>query len=1011
MSERLCMGCMKKYSDAYNACPYCGFPADAGPQEPYHLTPGTIIGGKYIVGRAVGYGGFSVTYIGYDYSIEKRVAIKEYLPSEFATRSPGTSTVSIFSGDKAEQFHGGIEKFVDEAKRLARFRGTPGVTEVYDVVIENNTAYIVMEFLEGETLKRYLEREGRIAPERAVSMMLPIIRTLDQVHAQGLLHRDISPDNIFLTNSGEVKLIDFGAARQATSTSHSKSLSVIVTPGYAPPEQYRSRGEQGSWTDVYGCGAVLYKMITGITPEDSMDRSTKDNLEDVSRFSLDIPENIENAIMNALNLEIEERTPDMQTLFYELTTQDEVARIKVKKKKMDFGRWPLWMKISVPAALACVAVLGTLIATGVINWRRLIPNYSAKTRVPNVVNQTVDDAQKIAGNKNLTFQIVDKVESDTIPKDMVLAQNIPANTEVQEKMILEVVISAGAGQAYMPDLTGFSQDEAEKQLKELGLFAKTDTSESEILKDYVCAQEYEPGQAVDKGTEVGITISTGMSSYDTSKTTTVPKFTGSKWDDARSTAKSKSLYIYKTSAENSDTAEKGEVTKQDTKEKTSVNVGTPVGVDVSLGVNMTHVPDVVYKKLSDAQKLMSKNKLKVELTYENSTVVAKDRIISQSVEAGEEVKVWTTVTLHVSLGDDSIKDAPTYEQPSDSDNYVEADDTEENPTTREEYTKDPDATTEAPDDDPYDPGYDDSDDQDYWDDTETTETTESTEDPGYDPADDYDWGIDDTDDDDDMVEVPDVVGMSEDKAKETIISCGFKVGTVKKYSSAYHDHGKIIDQLVAAGTKAAAGTEIGLNVCDNSTITKYRYRDVVNYDTISSESSSAPSGYKYYKTDTGYTYGDWGGWSDWGPNYIAGSDTCNVEAQDGAVFGVYVDAYGGGHDKNIGGCTRQEYYRPWSWVTTMTEHDGTPFHWNGSTTDRHWIPDLGKYVCRNVMGSGEWTWQGTVYRCQTRQKIEKKTYWYRKPIWGSWSGWSESPVYQSDTREVETDMQYVYPGY
>ena len=1007
MSERLCMGCMKKYSDAYNACPYCGFPADAGPQEPYHLNPGTIIGGKYIVGRAVGYGGFSVTYIGYDYSIEKRVAIKEYLPSEFATRSPGTSTVSIFSGDKAEQFHGGIEKFVDEAKRLARFRGTPGVTEVYDVVIENNTAYIVMEFLEGETLKRYLEREGRIAPERAVSMMLPIIRTLDQVHAQGLLHRDISPDNIFLTNSGEVKLIDFGAARQATSTSHSKSLSVIVTPGYAPPEQYRSRGEQGSWTDVYGCGAVLYKMITGITPEDSMDRSTKDNLEDVSRFSLDIPENIENAIMNALNLEIEERTPDMQTLFYELTTQDEVARIKVKKKKVDFGRWPLWMKISVPAALACVAILGTLIATGVINWRRLIPNYSAKTRVPNVVNQTVEDAQKIAGNKNLTFQIVDKVESDTIPKDMVLAQNIPANTEVQEKMILEVVISAGAGQAYMPDLTGFSQDEAEKQLKELGLFAKTDTSESEILKDYVCAQEYEPGQAVDKGTEVGITISTGMSSYDTGKITTVPKFVGSKWDDARSTAKSKSLYIYKTSAENSDTAEKGEVTKQDTKEKTSVNAGTPVGVDVSLGVNMTHVPDVVYKKLSDAQKLMSKNKLKVELTYENSTVVAKDRIISQSIASGEEVKVWTTVTLHVSLGDDSIKDAPTYEQPSDSDNYVEADDTEENPTTREEYTKDPDATTEAPDDDPYDPGYDDSDDQDYWDDTETTETTESTEDP----ADDYDWGIDDTDDDSDMVEVPDVVGMSEDKAKETIISCGFKVGTVKKYSSAYHDHGKIIDQLVAAGTKAATGTEIGLNVCDNSTITQYRYRDVVNYDTISSESSSAPSGYKYYKTDTGYTYGDWGGWSDWGPNYIAGSDTCNVEAQDGAVFGVYVDAYGGGHDKNIGGCTRQEYYRPWSWVTTMTEHDGTPFHWNGSTTDRHWIPDLGKYVCRNVMGSGEWTWKGTVYRYQTRQKIEKKTYWYRKPIWGSWSGWSESPVYQSDTREVETDMQYVYPGY
>ncbi len=1001
MSDRLCMGCMKKYSDAYNACPYCGFPADAGPQEPYHLTPGTIIGGKYIVGRAVGYGGFSVTYIGYDYSIEKRVAIKEYLPSEFATRSPGTSTVSIFSGDKAEQFHGGIEKFVDEAKRLARFRGTPGVTEVYDVVIENNTAYIVMEFLEGETLKRYLEREGRIAPERAVSMMLPIIRTLEQVHAQGLLHRDISPDNIFLTSSGEVKLIDFGAARQATSTSHSKSLSVIVTPGYAPPEQYRSRGEQGSWTDAYGCGAVLYKMITGITPEDSMDRSTKDNLEDVSRFSLDIPENIENAIMNALNLEIEERTPDMQTLFYELTTQDEVARIKVKKKKVDFGRWPLWMKISVPAALACVAILGTLIATGVINWRRLIPNYLAKTRVPNVVNQTVDDAQKIAGNKNLTFQIVDKVESDTIPKDMVLAQNIPVNTEVQEKMILEVVISAGAGQAYMPDLTGFSQDEAEKQLKELGLFAKTDTSESEILKDYVCAQEYEPGQAVDKGTEVGITISTGMSSYDTGKTTTVPKFVGSKWDDARSTAKSKSLYIYKTSAENSDTAEKGEVTKQDTKEKTSVNAGTPVGVDVSLGVNMTHVPDVVYKKLSDAEKLMSKNKLKVELTYENSTVVAKDRIISQSIASGEEVKVWTTVTLHVSLGDDSIKDAPVYEQPTDPDDYVEVDDTEENPTTREEYTKDPDATTEDPDEDPYDPGYDDGSD-----DPQDTESTESTENPGND----YNWD-DDAEDGIDITEVPSVIGMTYSEAVDALTDAGIVVGQKILCSRAGSPDGEVLEQSIVSGALVEVGTEMDLSVCDNSTITKYRYRDVVDYSYTSSESSSAPSGYKYYKTDTRYSYSDWSGWTDWGPNYIAGSDTCNVESQSGAVFGVYVDAYNGGHDKDIGGCTRYEYYRPWSWVMTMTEHNGTAFNWPGSTTDRYWIPDNSSYVCRNVMGSGEWTWQGTVYRCQTRQKIEKKTYWYRKPIWGSWSGWSESTVYQSDTREVEMDTQYVYQGY
>lgn len=350
----------------------------------------------------------------------------------------------------------------------------------------------------------------------------------------------------------------------------------------------------------------------------------------------------------------------------------------------------------------------------------------------------------------------------------------------------------------------------------------------------------------------------------------------------------------------------------------------------------------------------------------------------------------------MSLGDDSIKDAPTYEQPSDPDDYVETDDTEVDPTTREEYTKDPDATTEDPDEDPYDPG--------DWDDTETTENTE-------DPAYDYDWGDDDTDDESDMVEVPDVVGMSYRDAAASLTSAGLDVGNIEFRSHYGSSDDEVLDQVISAGSKIERGSKIDLYICDNETITKYRYRDIVDYDITSSDSNSAPAGYKYYKTDTSYSYDGWGGWSEWGPNYIAGSDTCNVESQSGAVFGIYVDGNRGAHDKNVGGCTRNEYYRPWSWVTTMTEHDGTAFQWPGSTTERYWIPDNGMYVCRNVMGSGEWTWSGTVYRYQTRQKIENKTYWYRKPIWGSWSGWSEDVVYSSDTREVESDTQYKYSQY
>ena len=486
MAEQLCMGCMNKFDENDSVCPYCGYRVDTPPAEPYHLAPGVILGGKYIVGKTIGYGGFSVTYLAYDYSLEKKIAIKEYLPSEFATRAVGSSTISIFSGDRTDQFNGGIEKFIDEAKRLAKFKGTTGITDVYDVFRENNTAYIAMEYLEGQTLKEFLLDNGKIDYQKAVDMMIPIIRTLKKVHEKGILHRDIAPDNIFITSNGEVKLIDFGAARQATSTNHSKSLSVIVKPGYAPPEQYRSRGEQGPWTDVYGCGATLYKMITGVTPDDSMERCSKDTLELPSKFAGNISENVENAILNALNIEINDRTPDMERLEYELTTTDVVHKNRVTSKSRDLGRWPTWLKAVVAASILAVLVVGTLLVTGVINWDSFISSDDrSDARVPNVINLTVDDAEKILASENIDMKIVDKQESEDIPKDSVLSQNISGGSQVQKGMTVEIVVSSGKGQVYMPDFTGLGQTEAVEQVEKMGLHAKIETQESEIAQDYI----------------------------------------------------------------------------------------------------------------------------------------------------------------------------------------------------------------------------------------------------------------------------------------------------------------------------------------------------------------------------------------------------------------------------------------------------------------------------------------------------------------------------------------------
>ena len=162
---KYCMGCMEQYEDNYDVCPYCGYIENSPPVNSLQMVPGSILADRYIVGRSIGSGGFGVTYIGWDAVLETKVAIKEYLPSEFATRAYGSTDVTVFSGDKQEQFESGMKRFVDEAKRLAKFSSSKGIVNIFDSFEFNNTSYIIMELLEGETLAQLLEREKTIPPD------------------------------------------------------------------------------------------------------------------------------------------------------------------------------------------------------------------------------------------------------------------------------------------------------------------------------------------------------------------------------------------------------------------------------------------------------------------------------------------------------------------------------------------------------------------------------------------------------------------------------------------------------------------------------------------------------------------------------------------------------------------------------------------------------------------------------------------------------------------------------
>ena len=321
--NKLCPHCMKEV-DKENAgqCSHCGYDFLETKEIHHQLKPYTILAGKYLVGDVLGEGGFGITYIGYDLNLEIRVAIKEFFPNGYATReSKNTSVLTVYAGKNIDIVYKWRDNFLKEARSLAKCANLSGVVGVKDFFQENNTAYIVQEFLEGQTLKEYCkERGGKLPVEQLLSALEPVILALEEVHKEGLIHRDISPDNIMLLRGGQMKLLDFGAARDFTQEGD-KSLSVLLKPGYAPEEQYRTKGNQGPWSDIYALAGTIYKCITGVTPPESMERMRKDELQRPSALGVSISPTVEKVLLKAMEVYAENRYQTIEEFHRDLYSQ------------------------------------------------------------------------------------------------------------------------------------------------------------------------------------------------------------------------------------------------------------------------------------------------------------------------------------------------------------------------------------------------------------------------------------------------------------------------------------------------------------------------------------------------------------------------------------------------------------------------------------------------------------------------------------------------------------------
>ena len=271
------------------------------------LRKGTRLIGRYTIEGVLGQGGFGITYLGMDELHKKKVAIKEFFPQGIVTRNiEYEDTVTVTLVGEKENYDKGKERFLKEAQTMAMFSKDKGIVKALDFFEINNTAYIVMEYLEGVTLKQYLAENKRIDAEDLVELLVPLIEALDEIHSQGLIHRDISPDNIMVLPDGRIKLMDFGAARDYTEFGE-KSLSIVLKPGYAPPEQYQTHGVQGPWTDIYALCATMYKCITGENPPDAIERVMDDHLKKISAFGIPVLPQIEEAIIKGMSVAANDR--------------------------------------------------------------------------------------------------------------------------------------------------------------------------------------------------------------------------------------------------------------------------------------------------------------------------------------------------------------------------------------------------------------------------------------------------------------------------------------------------------------------------------------------------------------------------------------------------------------------------------------------------------------------------------------------------------------------------------
>lgn len=543
-------------------CEKCGYSNDA-PYLPSYLAPGTVLNDRYIVGKLLSYNGEGATYIGFDKVTSAKVTIKEYMPDTLCSRKKGDPQIVVDS-NQLPLYKTYMSEFVELNKALLKARSMTHIQTVLDIFPQNNTAYVIFEYINGITLKTYLANcSGELTWDRVKELFPPILTTLSLVHSAGIIHRGISPQTILVTEKNELKLIDFQiSAGRTTGT----EIACEMYPGYSAPEQYSSAEWQGTWTDVYGISATLYRVLTGCAPTESISRLGNDNCPEPMVINRNVPSHVSKVIMNGLKLNTSNRIQTITELVVKLfeqpkfnTAEQEPVRPVQRVKRVETKEEPEkpTEKADTKQANAKkkaqnnkIAIIATIIACGVIiigfgiaiivlavtdkgNSSSSDPNYysapesTASSSVPETTATDTTVSSEAApdivyGCPTFTGALFTSIQDsynfvkitaeykfdNEVANGIVISQSIEPDTEITEGTEIKLVVSKGPESIALPDYAGLKVDQYTAILSQRNVkFEKKETTDTNGVKDgYVVRCSKKVGETVNVKDSEKVTV-------------------------------------------------------------------------------------------------------------------------------------------------------------------------------------------------------------------------------------------------------------------------------------------------------------------------------------------------------------------------------------------------------------------------------------------------------------------------------------------------------------------------